>query len=128
MGNVFRAKKEDGNVKPTRYYSKKQEDSIASAIGGKRNPNSGAKMFVPGDVTSDDWIFEAKTCEKKQKSFSIKEDWIAKNKEESVLAGKQYCSIVFNFGPDEPNYYIVDEQTFKLMKQALFQEEHSIQK
>lgn len=119
MSNVFRCKKNEDEKHPTRYYSSRQEASIAKAVNGKRQPNSGATMFKPGDIVTDNWIFEAKTCEKKQKSFSIKEDWIIKNKEESVLANKQYCSIVFNFGPDQQNYYIVDEQTFNLMKEAL---------
>lgn len=121
MSNVFRCKKNEDEKHPTRYYSSKQEVSVAKAISGKRQPNSGATMFMPGDVVSNDnkWLFECKTCTKKQKSFSIKEDWFIKNKEESVLANKEYCSIVFNFGPDQPNYYIVDEQTFNLMKEAL---------
>lgn len=30
--------------RPTRYYSKKQENLIAKELGGKRQPNSGAAM------------------------------------------------------------------------------------
>lgn len=31
--------------KPTRYYSKRQEQRVAKAVGGKRQPNSGAIPF-----------------------------------------------------------------------------------
>ena len=27
--------------------------------------------------------------------------------------GKKYNALVFNFGPDEDNYYIIDEHLFK---------------
>lgn len=37
-------REKEGNKKPTRYYSKKQEDAIAKATGGHRNANSGATM------------------------------------------------------------------------------------
>ena len=113
MASIFRSKKIDDGTKPTRYYSTKQEKAIEKATGGKRTPNSGATMFMPGDVTLDNWLLEAKTCVKEQKSFSVKEDWFIKNKDESLLAGKEYTAVVFSFGPDKPNYYIIDELTFK---------------
>lgn len=115
----FRKKREIEPGKPTRFYSKRQEESIAKAINGKRQPNSGATTFMPGDVVNDKWLFEAKTCTKKQDSFSIKKKWIEKNLDESLLANKEYCAVVFNFGPDEPNYYIIDEQTFKILTDNL---------
>ena len=34
---------------------------------------------------------------------------------------KEYSAVVFSFGPDKPNYYCVDEQTFNEMKSALEQ-------
>ena len=110
--NSFRNKREIEN-KPTRYFSKKQEQSIADAVGGKRNKNSGATMWDKGDVSTDNWLLEAKTCTKHQKSFSIKEEWFEKQKHESLFMNKQYSAVVFNFGPDCPNYYIIDELTFK---------------
>ena len=29
------------------------------------------------------------------------------------MMGKDYTALVFNFGPDEDNYYIIDEKIFQ---------------
>lgn len=114
MPNNFRAKREeDLENKPTRYFSNKQEASIAKAVGGKQTKNSGATTFQPGDVITDKWLLEAKTCTKPKKQFTLKEEWFIKNIDESLLANKEYTAIVFNFGPDKPNYYIINESTFQ---------------
>ena len=52
---------DDGKKKPTRYYSDKQEMSVAKAVGGRKTPNSGATPYVKGDVLTKQWIFECKT-------------------------------------------------------------------
>ena len=39
--------------KPNRYYSKIQENSVAKALGGKTQPNSGARTFAKGDCVTD---------------------------------------------------------------------------
>ena len=111
--NIFRSKKNHDEIKPTRYYSTKQETEVAKALNGKRTPNSGATMFNKADVTTDNWLIECKTCVKDQKSFSIKKEWIEKNTQESCFMGKPYTAISFNFGPNSENYYIIDEITFK---------------
>ena len=33
--------------------------------------------------------------------------------------GKKYSALAFNFGPDEKNYYIIDEFLFQSLKQLL---------
>lgn len=96
-----------------RFYSNKQEKQIAKAVGGKQVANSGATRFAKGDVTTDKWLIEAKTCTKEKRSFTIKEDWLIKNKEEAFDMGKDYNALAFNFGPDTQNYYVIDEYTFK---------------
>lgn len=96
-----------------RFYSNRQEQKIAKAVGGKQVANSGATKFNKGDVTTDNWLIEAKTCTKEKQSFTIKEDWLIKNKEEAFDMGKEYNALAFNFGPDTQNYYILDECTFK---------------
>lgn len=113
MSNLFRAKKVEDNTKPTRYYSSTQEKSIAKAVKGSVTKNSGATMFQKGDVITDKWLIEAKTCTSDKKSFSLKEEWFRKNKQEMVFMGKDYSTVVFNFGPNKPNYYVIDELTFK---------------
>lgn len=110
----------DSKDKPTRWASDRQEKSIAKATGGKQTKNSGATCFSKGDVTTNKWLLEAKTCMKDQKTFTIHKEWFEKNKKESLFMNKPYSAVVFNFGPnDDTNYYAIDEQTFLLMKEAL---------
>jgi len=109
------------NKNSTRYFSSRQEKSVAKALKGKVVANSGAPMFVAGDVELDDWLIECKTCTKEKQSFSIKREWLEKNEEEAFAMGKSHSALCFNFG--EPhhtqNYYIVTEQEFKeLLKEV----------
>ena len=104
--------------KPTRFYSSKQEKAVAKAIGGKQVANSGATAFSKGDVRTADWLIECKTCTTEKKSFSIKKEWMEKNREEAFAMNKDYNALAFDFG-DGDNYYIVDEKTFIRMKEAL---------
>lgn len=104
-----------GSIKPTRFYSNKQERNVAKTLNGKQVTNSGATKFNKGDIVTDLFLIEAKTCTTEKKSFTIKHDWLVKNKEEAFDMGKEYNALVFNFGPDTQNYYVIDEYTFKEM-------------
>ena len=104
--------------KPTRFYSNKQEKHIAKAVSGKQVTNSGATPFCKGDVTTDNWLFEAKTKTKESDSFSIKREWLEKNKEEAFAMRKDYNALVLDFG-DGKQFYVIDEKTFLTMKGAL---------
>lgn len=106
--------KED-EKKPTRYYSKKQEDSIARSLGGKRQPNSGATMFAKSDVSIEDFLVEAKTSTKSKGQITIHKSWLEKTEKEALFMGKKYTALAFNFGPDEPNQYIISEDLFKTL-------------
>lgn len=106
-------------MKPTRWYSDKQEKKVAKAIGGKQTANSGATDFSKGDVTTDTWLIECKTATSEKQSFSIKREWLKKNREEAFSMGKDYNALVFDFGDNGERFYIVDEKTFKLMKERL---------
>ena len=106
-------------MRPTRFYSNKQEKHIAKAVGGRKVANSGATAFNKGDVTTDSFLIEAKTCVADKKSFSIKKDWLEKNKEEAFEMGKSYSALAFNFGPDSENYYVIDERLFKILKEVV---------
>ena len=100
-------------MKPTRFYSKRQETSVARQVGGKRVANSGATPFHKGDVETNDFLIECKTVTgTKHKSFSIREEWLLKNREEAIGMGKHHSALAFQFGVDEPNYYIIDERQF----------------
>ena len=72
--------------KPTRFYSSRQEKQVAKTINGKQTANSGATNFSKGDVTTDKFLIECKTVCKEQKSFTIKKEWIDKNKEEACYS------------------------------------------
>ena len=106
------------NKNSTRYYSTKQEKKIAKQVNGRRTPNSGATLHIKGDVTTDNWLFEAKTKMEESQSFTIKRAWIDKNKEEAFAMGKDYNALVIDFG-DGKQFYLVDSKTFLRMKDLL---------
>lgn len=102
-------------IRPTRFFSNKQEKKIAKAVQGQQVVNSGATAFKKGDVTTENWLFEAKTKTTESKSFSIKREWIEKNKEEAFAMGKDYSALVIDFGDGE-QFYLLDEKTFLELK------------
>lgn len=113
MANAFRLTKDPSGKKPTRYYSSKQEKSIAKAVGGRQVANSGATAFDKADVKSENWLFEAKTKTTDSKTLTVHEDWFTKTNEETAFMGKRNYAVVINFGPDKPNYYCINEITFQ---------------
>lgn len=105
--------------RPTRYYSKKQENKVAKIIGGKRQANSGATAFQKGDVITDNFLIECKTKTTDCKSFTVKEDWLLKNEEEAFAMGRE-SALCFDFGPSaNKRYYIISERQFQLLQQCL---------
>ena len=104
-------------MKTTRQVSSTQEKAIAKVLNGKRTPNSGATRFDKGDIyVGSEWLIEAKTCMEPKKSFSIKKQWLDKMKEEQFACNKLYSSLCFDFGDNKDRYYIIDENTFKWLK------------
>lgn len=109
--------------RPTRYYSNLQEKKVAKNIGGNRSSNSGATSFQKGDVTTDDFLIECKTCVQEKKSFSIKHEWLKKLREEARSMGKPHHALLFNYGGFESeNYCIITEKDLKLFITLLQQE------
>ena len=121
--NSFRQHKDTGEKKPTRYYSSRQEQSVAQAVGGKQTANSGATMFQKGDVIINEdttkWSLECKTKTSDCDSISVKKEWFDKNRSESIFMKTDYTAVVISFGPSSENIYCIDENTFKEMKHAL---------
>lgn len=109
-------------MKSNRYYSDRQEKQIVKKIGGKQTSNSGATSFQKGDIKTKTFLIEAKTVTKVKDSFSIKKSWLIKNKEEAFAMNRQYNALAFNFGPDEQNYYIIDEKLFKILVKYIEEE------
>ena len=116
----IRLDKEGNQIKkPTRYFSTRQERQVAREVRGKVTSNSGAGLFEKGDVLTDKILFECKTKTSKSESIVIKKEWFEKNKIERVRQGKEYSVVVFNFGPQEENYYIVSSELFGYLKELL---------
>ena len=105
-------------MKPTRWYSNQQEKKIAQVVNGKKVSNSGATKFNKGDVVTDSWLLEAKTKTKESTSFTIKREWIEKNKEEAFAMGKSYSALVLDFGDGE-QHYLISEKLFKQLMESL---------
>ena len=102
----------EGQKKPTRYYSKKQETKVAEVLSGSRTKNSGATAFSKGDVNSELFLIECKTKTTPSKQITIHKEWLDKNLQEAVFMGKPYNALAFSFGPGEENHYIIDEDLF----------------
>lgn len=117
---IRRTKIETG---PTRKFSDKQEKSVVKSLGARQTSNSGATLFDKGDVVlnleSEKVLIECKTKMKLSKQVSIKKEWIDKNREEARFTGSSLQAICFNFGPNEENFYIIDEETFKMFLGSL---------
>ena len=112
------------NKESTRYYSDKHEKSICKALGASQQSNSGAGRFRKGDVIQNEasLLIEAKTTMTDKESFSVKKDWIIKNKEEAFALRKSNSCICFNFGPESENFYVIDEKLMKYLVNKLVEE------
>ena len=51
--------------------------------------------------------------------MTIHKEWLEKNEKEALFMGKPYSVLAFNFGPNEKNYYIIDEYMFNILKENL---------
>lgn len=76
-------------------------------------------MFQKGDILTKHFLLEAKTKTSLSESISIKKEWLLKNKREALSMSKPFNALAFNFGPDEPNYYIIDENLFQELLEYL---------
>lgn len=109
------------NKESTRYYSDIHEKSVCKALNGRQNSNSGAGKFNKGDVIvpSCNLLIECKTTMTSKDSVSIKKEWIEKNKEEAFANRRDNSVVCFNFGPNEPNHYIISEKLMKYLCEKL---------
>lgn len=114
------------NSDSTRYFSDAHEKSICKALGGRQTSNSGANRFEKGDIIIDDasTLIEGKCSMSEKTSFSIKKDWLEKNKEEAFRNRLNYNALCFNFGPKEQNYYIIDERLMMYLIGKLREEDN----
>ena len=109
------------NKESTRYYSDAQEKAVCKVTNSKQQPNSGASLFRKGDVVNREAsiLFECKTTMTEKDSFSIKKDWIAKNREEKFSQRLSNGVIAFNFGPGQENFFVIDEKLMRYLVEKL---------
>lgn len=108
-------------ARPTRFYSSRQEKRVAKAVNGKQVANSGAPVFVAGDVRNDLFLLECKTHTEFRENFTVKHEWIDKNREEAFQMGKRYSAIVLDWGDGE-NHYLIDQRLFLELLEHLREE------
>ena len=108
----------------TRYYSDIQEKDVCKKMNATQQPNSGASRFRKGDCVNYNasLLLECKTVTKEKDSFSIKKDWIIKNREEAFTQRVFNGCIAFNFGPNQENYFVIDEKLMKFLVEKLEEE------
>ena len=114
------------NKNSTRYYSNAQEEKVTKMLNAYRQPNSGASLFSAGDVYNKEAsiLVECKTTTTNKESFSIKKEWLLKNKEEAKSKRLLNSCLAFSFGPDEKEtYFIIDEKLMKFLIEKLEEEE-----
>jgi len=97
----------------TREYSNRQEKSVSKAINAKLTLNSGAGHFQKGDLVDDNTLYECKTTVTDKTSYSVKKSVLKKAQEEAFANNKLYSVLVFNFGPNSENYYVLSEKHYK---------------
>jgi len=114
-------KQKTKNENSTRYYSSQQESQIADMLGGVVQPNSGAGLFNKSDVliSKASLLIECKTPTSEKESFSIKKEWIAKNRDEAFTQRVFNGCIAFAFEPGGHNYFVIDEKLMKFLVDKL---------
>ena len=113
------------NKESTRYYSNLQEERVAKLLNAQRQANSGASRFAAGDLsnTAASILIECKTCMADKDSFSIKKEWITKNKEEAKSKRLLNTCIAFSFGPSEKeDYFIINTKLMRFLIEKLEEE------
>ena len=109
------------NQNSTRYYSSKQEEHVAELLGGRTNSSSGSSAFNKGDVIVKDasLLVECKTSMTDKTSYSIKKEVLEKSRTEARSMRLLNNALCFNFGPSQPNFYVIDETLFSILVSSL---------
>ena len=68
-------------------------------------------------VTS--WLSKESTSKYDAMVRKAKKEWLEKNLNESIFMHKKYNALAFNYGPNTPNYYIIDESLMKCLVELL---------
>lgn len=113
------------NKDNTRYYSEKQEKEVCKILNAYTTPNSGGGKFIKGDCINKkaSLLCECKTCMAPKSSFSIKKEWLETLQKELFTNRLSNKCLAFSFGPEEPNYFIIDTKLMKYLVECLEKEE-----
>lgn len=111
------------NKEATRYFSNRQEKAVERLLGGVQTANSGAGKFQKGDVVNNaaSLLIECKTAVNSQSSFRVKKEWLVKNLQEAKQSHLLNSCLAFNFGPDEENYFVIDERLMVFLVEKLIE-------
>ena len=109
------------NKEATRTFSDAQEKDVCKKLHATQQPNSGAGRFRKGDCIKYDasLLIECKTPTSEKESFSIKKEWIAKNRDEAFTQRVFNGCIAFAFEPGGHNYFVIVEKLMKFLVDKL---------
>lgn len=110
------------NKESTRYTSSAQENYVAKILGGRVCCNSGAGKWNKSDVIVNEasLSIECKTSMTAKSSFSIKKEWITKQKEEAFANRLSNTAIAISFEPEgKENYFLINERLMKFLVEKL---------
>lgn len=109
------------NKDSTRYFSTRQEESVCKVVNGNRTANSGAGLWDKSDVYNKEasLCVECKTPMSEKNSFSIKKEWIEKNRKEAKDGRFENPVLAFNFEPDGENFFVIDEKLMRFLVEKL---------
>ena len=112
------------NKDSTRYSSNLHELSICKELNAIQTPNSGATIWKKGDCIQKEAsvLLEAKCSMSPKQSFSIKKEWLYKNKSEMRQMGLENHALCFNFEPNGDNFYIIDSKLMKFLIDKLIED------
>lgn len=112
------------NKECTRAFSDAQEKKVCETLHATQQPNSGAGKFRKGDCVhyGASLLIECKTPTSEKSSFSIKKDWLSKNKDEAFTQRLFNGCIAFAFEPGGDNYFVIDEKLMKFLVEKLVED------
>lgn len=108
----------------TRHFSDMQEKQVCKLLNAVQTPNSGAGLWRKGDAHQEEasLLIECKTTETDKKSFSIKKEWIEKNREEAFNQRLNNSCIAFNFGPGQESYFVINGKLMSFLVEKLIED------
>lgn len=111
------------NADIRKWASDKQEKEIAQFLRGRVQPASGGTAFGGGDVHTQSFLIEAKTCTYERNVMQIHHDWLVKLKKQAYEQRKPFSALAIRFDPDGEDFYVVDHRLMKKLVEHL-EEEH----